>query len=229
MSDIGTKRGVKGWWDELDTGHQAAVVAGALVGICAIVAAFVSGIFNLIDSDEPMSQAPTAGVVSGESGLPGNEDRSGIPSPEEDVSATEEPRGETPGRAQPEPEPELTSGNGNSPAKATRLFAGVPMDKAIDNGTDIDWYVYRAPKEEEVELSLSMDEPEEEPDGSQNVLILDGSGTIEEDWITSSEPFEYAVTLARGEEIFVRVQDDCGGSGCGVAPYRLTLNTGPPG
>lgn len=229
MREIGIRRGVKGWWDELDRGHQAAVVAGALVGICAIVAAIVSGIFNLIDSDEPMSQAPTAGVVSGESGPPENEEQTGIQSPEEDATAPEEPQSETPGTAQPEPEPEpeLTSGNGNSRAKATRLFAGGSMDKAVDNGTDVDWYVYRAPKEEEVELSLSMDEPEEE-NGSQHVSILKGNNTIDDDSITSSEPFEYAVTLASGEEIYVRIQDDCG-SGCGVAPYRLTLNTGPPG
>lgn len=58
--------------------------------------------------------------------------------------------------------------------------------------------------------------------------ILLGNDTIEDESITSSQPFEYAVTLADGEEIHVMIQDDCG-SGCGVAPYRLTLTTGPPG
>jgi hypothetical protein len=227
MSDIEKRQGMQGWWKGLDTGHQVVVVAGALSGICAIVAAIILGIFGLIDSDEPTSQTPTAGVVSGEPGIPGDEDQSGIQPPEEDAVTAEEPRSETSDKLQPEPEPELTSGNGNSRAKATRLFAGVPMDKAVDNGADIDWYVYRAPKEEEVELSLSMDEPEEE-DGSQYVSILKGNDTIKDDSITTSEPFEYAETLAGGEEIYVRIQDDCG-SGCGVASYRLTLNTGPPG
>lgn len=224
------KRRAGGWWDQLDFGLKAAVVAGGLGAMGAIIGAFILGIFGLIDSDQPVNPAPTVGVVSGESDLPEDEDRSEIPSPQEDAAETEEPQAETPGRARPEPEPapELTSGNGNSQAKATRLFAGVPMERAVDNGTDVDWYVYRAPEEEEVELSLSMDEPVEEPYGSQAVSILASSGTIEEDRITSSEPLQYAVGLASGEEIYVKIQDDCG-SGCGAAPYRLTLNTGPPG
>lgn len=163
MSEIGTIRRIRGWWGELDSAHQAVVVGGALGGIGAIVAALILGTINLIDSDEPPSRAPTAGVVSGEADPSGNEDQGGAQPPEEDAGTGEGPQGGTPDTTQPEPEPEpeLTSGNGNSRAKATRLFPGVPMDKAVDNGTDVDWHVYRAPKEEEVELSLSMDAPEE--------------------------------------------------------------------
>ncbi len=188
-----------------------------LMPLAIIVAAFIGGYFVLVD-DDPKTSTPAAESDrrdgSGQATTDGG-------------NASQSPGGDNGAGEGNSPTRELPAPDGNSRLSAKPLAANEPEDTSLSTSNDVDWFVYQAPRNEDVKVEFTKGEGIE-PNGSLYVNVWEEAELAKEIHPTSEKPDILRRSLTKGTRLYVQVEDDCG-TGCGIGPYQVLVQTAPPG
>lgn len=202
----------KGDISESGRGHRFGVTAAVVAATLTLVTAII-GLINVVADDSGSSGKGTSGEIS-----------TAIEPGENENGKESERRGSQGSGSQLDP-----SRDGNSRATAKRLEANQLIEGSLVAANDVDWYVYRAPKSETATVKFVEGEGETSY-GGVLMTIWEGLKEIEHIGVHNSESYAVSRIVSSGVRLFVSVEDECSEiGGCGVGPYSLIVQTGPPG
>ena len=187
-----------------------------------IIAALIGAAAVLIDDDSGGSDAvaPVSAARESQPQKGGEGPSSGT------AEGIDRTKGTDSGKSETQPS---SASSGNSRSEARRIAPGETINATLNAGNDVDWYVYRAAKDEATTIEIVKGDGKE-AFGGILVYLSEGIRNLEADEVSPGETTQFRRNVSSGAVLYLEVSDICSDQGgCGVGPYSVALETGPVG